>query len=326
MNNEACSRFEPDYREVLGRKMRVGFSMIHYPVAMGRYILDALLQREDVEVWSVGPFTDTWIPWGGGMVLPQSYVLRPDLPFPHHAHSIIDYNFVKVHQPHEFDLWIEVNSDLKTTGRPDCPYSIVGTDPHVLSPLYDAVRPRADKFFCMQKNYMRPGDIWLPYAHDPLRYHQPTTIPWKDREYDITLIGLQYPKRQRFFKQMQAEGFSARSEIGIAYDDVKAIYHNTRIGFNWASLQDTCARVFEVMGFGLVPLLSRVPDQAELFEEGAHFYGFDTHEEAIEKAKWILAHPAEAHIVAQAAHEEVQKHTWERRASQILFDSLGETL
>lgn len=296
--------------------IKIAFSMIHYPVAMGRYILEALMRREDVEVWTTGPFSGQNIPWGGGMVLPPEYVLPPDMPLPMNVK--ISYDSIEDRMPFEPDLWIEANAGLEPIDRPKKGmYTVVGTDPHVLGKIYDNVRPRADKFFCMQKPYMKEGDVWLPYAYDPI-YHTPTPKKWEERLIDCSLIGLHYLERVEFFKQLKAAGYVTHMSIGQAYYDAAKIYHNTKVGFNRASLQDTTARVFELMGFAILPLLNRVPDLMEIFTEDEHFLGFGTMGEAIEKFKWAMQNPFEAKKIAAAGHQAVQPHTWDARVEQIL--------
>ena len=59
--------------------IRVVVSGIHYPLSMMKYFITALQRREDIELFTVGPFTGTYIPWAGGMQLPAKYVKQPDL-------------------------------------------------------------------------------------------------------------------------------------------------------------------------------------------------------------------------------------------------------
>jgi len=63
-------------------KIRCLINYIHYPVAIARYFHEALLQRDDCEVLSAGPYTGVNIPWAGGMQLPVSYLRPPDIEIP----------------------------------------------------------------------------------------------------------------------------------------------------------------------------------------------------------------------------------------------------
>lgn len=299
-------------------KIKIVFTMIHYPVAMGRYIWEAFLRREDVEIFSAGPYSVDNIPWKGGMKLPKSYLLPPDLPMPFIGTPSVNYSYLEKKLPWKPDLFLEVNGGLQSPESPvSAPYAVVGTDPHVLN--YDNVRVRANKFFCMQKPYMKSTDVWLPYAYDPI-YHSKTPVPWEEREYDCSLIGLQYPGRIAFFNELQNKGHNVYFDIGKAYHDAREIYHKTKVGFNLSGhgKKDTTARVFELMGFGIVPLLNRVPDLMEMFEENIHYVGFSSVTEAIEKWHWIMDNQEKAQEIAEAGNQAVKPHTWDARAETIL--------
>lgn len=302
--------------------IRVAFVMIHYPVAMGRYFLEALIRRKDVQVWSSGPYTGRWIPWAGGMHLPESYVREPDHPLPMTgAQPTVVYEMVQKKCPFEPDLWLEVNAGLTAVGRPVGRYAVVGSDPHVLN--YTPARAQADKFFCMQRPYMQAGDIWLPYAYDPI-WHSPSPKMFRERDIDATLLGLQYRHRLELFKALTARGHTTRFELGPSYEDARAIYHRTKAGVNWSSLKDTTARVFELMALGVVPVLNRVPDLMEMFEEDEHFLGFDTMPEAVHQIEKALSpdHERQSERIMHAAMNAVTGHTWDARIEAI-FAEMG---
>jgi glycosyltransferase involved in cell wall biosynthesis len=169
----------------------------------------------------------------------------------------------------------------------------------------------------MQKPYMKPGDIWLPYAYDPI-WHAQTTIPAKDRQYDAALIGLPYPDRNKLVTRLRNDGLNVFYEIGPCYNDARDIYHNTRVGLNWSSLQDTTARVFELMAFGICPVLNRVPDLMELFTDGEHFLGFNDLEEAAQKAEMAAKDFELCERIGNAARNAVEPHSWDARVQKVL--------
>jgi len=302
----------------MARKLKIAFGCIFYPFMIGRYILEALLRRKDVEVWTYGPFTNTWIPWAGGMHIDSRYVFTPDFPMVYDPHApTINYKMIEKHVPFKPDLWLEANAGIYSHERPNEKYAIIGTDPHVLQHVYEYVRPKADWFFGMQKPYLVPGDIWLPYAYDPI-WHAPSAIPMNERNNDVALLGLQYPNRNILMHGLQNHGLKVVYRLGYIYDEALAIYQDTRIGINWSSLQDTTARCFELMAMGCVPVLNRVPDLMEMFVDGQEFLGFDTASEAHARVIQMLADPDGCERCSRQAKKAVEPHTWDARIEQVL--------
>lgn len=301
--------------------MKIAFGCIFYPLMMGRYMLEALLRREDVEVWTYGPFTGNWIPWAGGMYLKDKYVFKPDYPLPLPQKSLpsVSYGQIEAALPWEPDLWLEVNAGMQSIGRPggSVPYAIIGTDPHVLGHVYDALRPNADYFFNMQTPYMKPGDIHLPYGYDPI-WHAPSEISMIEREYDAALIGLQYQSRNALMTMLRSAGLNVFYQLGIVYDEARDIYHRTKVGINWSSLQDTTARVFELMAMGCAPVLNRVPDLMEMFRDGEDFLGFESAAEARAHVLNLVNDPFAAERIAKNAQMAVRPHSWDARMADVL--------
>ncbi len=294
-------------------KIKIAFTMIYYPVAMGRYILDALRRRDDVELWTFGPYTGEWIPWMHGMTIPARYVYRPD--FPLSLPPFISYGLAEASKPWKPDLWLEVNAQMQTEGRPSGLYAVVATDPHVTD--YTPQRQRADLFFNMQRHYMAGKDIYLPYAYDPI-WHSFSPVPAAERANDAACIGLMYNKRTRLVENLRGKGLRVIQTTGPCYAEARAIYHQTRVGLDWAASQDLNARAFELMAFGCAPLLSRVPDLGEFFKEGEHYEGFSSMDEGIAKAVALAQNPDRVDALARRARAAVEPHTWDARAQFIL--------
>jgi glycosyltransferase involved in cell wall biosynthesis len=225
---------------------------------------------------------------------------------------------ISSHKPWEPDLWLEINAGLTALGRPvSAPLAMVLTDPHVLTEFYASQRARADYVFNMQSPYLRPKDLWLPYAYSPV-WHTPTEVAWDQRENDAALLGLQYQHRTKLVSALRSQGLKVHYELGPAYGDARAIYHNTRVGLNWSSLQDTTARCFELMAFGLPAVMNRVPDLMSLFKDGQDFIGFDNESQAVTAINGLLADPQKAQEIGRAARKAVEPHTWDSRVETIL--------
>ena len=302
-----------------------------YPFAIANYFRRALERRDDVELYTCGEFFGQWIPWNGGMDIPMKYPNHVDLPLPR-GMDRVSWTNIKHRLPWKPDLIINVDAGFHLTSKPDAPYYVVATDPHVLSPWYESVRPLADKFFNMQGSpYIRDGDVWLPYAFDP-KCHYPEVIdPFKSYEempqsfekYDCSIVGLHYPQRDEWMSRLRAKGVKVNYRIGDIYDEYRRENNKAWIGLNWSSLEDVTARVFEIMAMRLVPVINRLPGLDELgFEDGRHYLGFSNMDEAVEKVLWAKNNPDFAKQIALEAYQFVHNHdmTYDNRIRQILSE------
>lgn len=300
-------------------KPRVVLSGIFFPMAILRYYEAALKRRDDIELFTVGPYTGSWIPWDHGMHLPQKYATPPDIPLPGQGGSFqpVPINYVEAQLPWQPDLWIQVDAGWFMPDRPQHGKNIIiGTDPHVLN--YDRQRWAADSFYCMQTPYMKRGDKYLPYAFDPV-WHSPENQP---PNYDVALIGLHYDQRDKLVNALRGHGVSVYYDLGPCFDEARALYNQAPIGLNWSSLQDLTARVFELLGMNRLAVVNRVPDLDKFFEDGKDLVGFDSLGEAVEKVLYYKDHPDEARAIADEGHLKVQDHTWDARVDEILGEIL----
>jgi len=304
-------------------KKRLLFLNQWYPFTIGHYFLKAWQAREDVEIKTVGAYTGSWIPWNNGMHLLPKYTTRPDIMFDRQVvNKEIPWDYVKA----QLDGWqpdIVFNTDAMChwDKRPDVGKVVtVGTDPHVLNDWYEKPRRYSDYFFNMQKFYERPGDIYLPYAYSKYD-HFPTDS--KEKAYDVACIGMLYPNRIQLRDALNAAGYQTMFANGAVFDEARALYHQSRIGISWSSLQDLIARVFEIMALGLVPIVNRVPDLPLHFKEGEDYLGFDTVSEALEKVKLVKENPEIGDKIVYNALKKVDNHTYDNRIKFIL-ETIGE--
>jgi glycosyltransferase involved in cell wall biosynthesis len=300
-------------------KIKVGLSALHYPVTMARFFWDALDRRNDVETFAVGPFFGDYIPWGGGMRLPQKYVKVPHVCLPQaSAQYHTPYGMVAGSMPDDLDLFLTIDAGWHFSTRPTAKVNVlIKTDPHcVSSQHYSVPKGYSDITFCMQQPYRESGDLYLAYAFDPT-IHYP--MPEVRKNFDACLIGLQYEHRVKLIDALRKANISVKSGIGIVYDDYRLAYNQSRIALSWSSLLDTPTRVYEAMAMGIPLVSNRTPDLCSQFVDGRHFLGFDDVSEAIHQVKHILGSEDRGQMLAQAAYDEVQKyHSWDHRITQIL--------
>ncbi len=297
-------------------KLRVVLSYIHFPLALARYLNLALQRRDDIELFTVGPYTGAWIPWAGGMQLPMKYAKPPDLPLPVPDYStavIVPIGYVERQLPWKPDLWIQVDAGWHLSGKPEHGVNVfVGTDPHVLD--YSQQRTLADVFFCMQTPYMAEGDKYLPYAYDPV-YHAPEEQP---RNYDAVLLGIHYDERNRLVEALREQGLNVHYGQGPIFEEARAIYNQAPLALAWSSKQDLCARVFEGAAMGRVVVTNRVPDLGRFFNEDTDLIAFSSLGEAVEKVMYYHERPDELAEMAERGRAAVEPHTWDARIQQVI--------
>lgn len=294
--------------------MRVVLSGLFYPMAILRFFEAALKRRADIELFTVGPYSGTWIPWNSGMNLLPKYAKQPDLSSPFVGQALaMPVNFVEKQLPWQPDLWLQVDAGWHLRGKPQHGKNvIVGTDPHCLD--YSYQRTLADTFYCMQECYSKPGDEYLPYAYDP-EAHYPEEQP---RNFDAVLLGLHYENRDRLVKELRRRGVNVLYDLGPVFDERRALECQAPISLAWSSRDDLIARVFEGLAMGRLVVTNRVPDLGKFFTEDEHLVAFSSLGEAVEKILWYLGNPDELQAVARAGREAVEPHTWDDRVNQII--------
>jgi glycosyltransferase involved in cell wall biosynthesis len=301
-------------------KIKVVISAIWYPLAMATYFWRAFERRKDVDLIVAGPFTGAWIPWLYGIHLPQKYVKAPDVPLPKETISQHIPSFVVECQlPWTPDLWVQIDAGWHFANRPNAKVvAHVQTDPHVLKFAYDLPKAYSDLNFCMQKIYMQPGEIYLPYAFDPT-VHYP--MPEVEKIYDACLIGLQYPTRNGLVNRLQSHGLKVKYETGLVFDEYRLAYNQSKVALSWSTLDDIPCRVFEALGMGLPLVANVVPDMKEFFENGIDYFGFHTLDEADNMVRQLLADDDLRMMMANHGWVRAQQHTWDNRIEQILKES-----
>jgi len=302
--------------------MKIVLSGVFYPLAMLRYFEGALQRRNDVELITVGPFTGSWIPWNGGMHLLPKYNKPPTCPLPKIFITNKKLPYIMLKTLHgdkleDVDLWLNVDAGwyIDFSVRPEKGIvAHVATDPHCLNYTYQ--RKYADFFFNMQGSYMEQGDRYLPYAYDPT-VHYPMDIK---KEYDVCLIGLQYEHRNWVMRKLINKGLKVFYEIGHIFDEYREINCKSRVGFNWSSLQDMNARVWELAAMRICAVQNTVQDMPRFFTSGEDYLEFSSDVEAVEQIEKALADEDLREEIANNAYQKVTSgdNTWDDRVEQLL--------
>lgn len=302
--------------------MNVVISGYFYAITAALEYFVRAFKRVGCEVYTVGPYAGLMMPWTNkmgitGMQMPERYDFRPDFVIPNLSFgSTLPISMVENRLPWKPDLWLDVNAGFYLSGKPKNGIRTTFlTDPHVLRSYYDGLLHNYEFVFCSQTPYAKHGEIYLPYACDA-EWHTPKE---EEKLFDVALVGNFYPHRVDLVNRLSNMGYKVFFDLGVGKEDLAKIYNQSRVGLNWSTLKDLNARVFELLGIGCCAVMNRVPDM-ELFDEGIHFLGFDTAEQAIEQIKFALENPEKAKIIAENGRKAIIEgnHTWDDRARTIL--------
>ncbi len=288
----------------------------HFPVAIGRYIHWGL-ENLGHEVFSVGPYSGTKIPWGPQYDFP-AYDFPPDLASPDiKAVPVKDVLKHVKEQGFEPELLIQASDTSYLEGKAPIKNILIGTDPHSID--YNPHIKNVDNFVSMQKYYLREypqGSLWMPYGYDE---HIHKYLPTETLKHDVVFIGLQYEQRTQALQAISDKGWDVFSTLGIIYDEYNKLYNEGMIAFNWSSKKDLPARFWEGLAMKRCVLTNLVPDLIEFdFEEGVDYVGFDTQEEAVSKADFYLERKELLFKIANNGYNKVKPHTWTNRVKQLL--------
>jgi hypothetical protein len=296
-------------------KIKILCLSLWYPLSMSRYFEKAFRHHPNVDFKTTGVFTGSWIPWLGGLNLPEKYALPPDVPLPFNPSvGQVSYDLVKAQlgdwKP---DIVLSIDAGINWSSKPsDGLVATIATDPHALN--YDHQRRISDKFFNMQMYYSETGDIYLPYAYSKYDVYPDDTV---HKDLDAVLIGMPYQQREQWKNELVKRGVNVYMENGAVFDEARALYNRGRIGLNWSSLNDLNCRAFELPAMKLYPVMNRVFDMDKFgfFDHCGIFSGLN---EAIEMVMWAKDHPDLARDRAERAYQEVLPHTYDARVEEFL--------
>ncbi len=103
------------------------------------------------------------------------------------------------------------------------------------------------------------------------------------------------------------------------FEEAAEIFSQSKIVLNISIKDDVNMRVFEALSTGSFLLTNELPTLPILFQDGVHLATYRSLDEAVEKARYYLAHDAEREKIAEAGYREfIGKHTYEHRLKKVL--------
>lgn len=291
-------------------KIKVLLQSIWYPLSISRYWEIALKKNPKIDLKTCGIYTGSNIPWKGGMNLLEKYSKSPDIviPFKPGLNIKINYELVKSSLGNWIpDLVLTVDGGMNWKYKPsDGIVATVVTDSHCVD--YTHARAISDYFFNMHPEYSKQGDKLLSYAYSPDVHYPMSNI---EKDIDAALVGMPYPQRIDWVNRLRERGVSVIFENGPIFDEYRELANRAKIGLNWASLQDTNARVYETCAMKLCLVTNRTPDLAKAgFEEDRHYLGFSSLDEAVEKVMYAKEHPEICDMIANAGYQFVTQNNF----------------
>lgn len=295
--------------------MKILLVATHYDVCSGRYIADAFTRAGcDVrhigergnlaEAWNVPTISGlgergAWLP--DGVLYQQWPSWRPDLIV------LADSTLVGYHN--------EVYADV--------PMVVYGVDNHVRHYRQDGV---ARYFLAHYHGAVHPvrdvDEEWLPCAYDP-NVFTPSTIPWKQRDYDVCMLGVMYQRRYDLIQALADAGISTYTGTGLVYEAYRNAYQNARISLCVSANGDLAQRVFETAAMGCLVFTDPLTDLSDERTNAAlGLAGFSVYwsiAECVKHVQELLINTTMAEGGARALQTAVmRRHKWDDRVGRIL--------
>lgn len=280
--------------------LKVLIHCIHYPVASGRYAVDAF-RRLGHDVRHVGHETGRQI-WG--MDVAEKYVWHQESP---------EGGWTP-------DLAILMDTSYRWH-YPDAnvPTIVWSVDNHVR----DLRQPGIVHYFLAHSQgpahpVSFQDETYLPCAYDPI-WHTPSPIPFEAREYDVAMIGVMYPQRVKLVNELRTAGLKVYAGTGLLFEEYRDAYWNSRISLCVSANGDVAQRVFETAAMGNLVISDECADFERLgITSGMVLVGNDTRE-IVNWCKLYSQKPDTAQRIIEQSLAWVRPHTWDTRA-QVIVD------
>lgn len=206
----------------------------HYPVCSGRYICNAI-EQSGGEVRHYGPAMGRSV-WG--LDLPGELAWQP---------QSLDPTFMP-------DVVIVADSDAAVLDhsimwRHIAPVVVWGVDNHVADYRREWITHYFLAHHGVSKHLLGDNVTWLPCGYDA-EQHARSEIAWRDRKYDVTMLGVMYPERWEIVEALRDAGLNVVAGSGLIGKDYADIYRNSRVSLVASFNGDVPQRTFETAAMG----------------------------------------------------------------------------
>ena len=227
----------------------------------------------------------------------------------------------------EFDLYLRIDHgdykyDIPKKLRPCAFWAI---DAHLKKPFKKILKQSRhyDFVFCAQKNgagalHKRSiNSFWLPLGCDP-EIHQKLEL---QKRFNLGFVGTPFYGETRGNLLKLIKERYPESSLGTAeFSEMRNIYSQSKIGFNYSINNDINMRIFEIMSCGTMLITNYIKDNGliELFEDRRHLVIYKNQDELCDLIEYYLKHEDERNRIAQAGYELVRsKYTYSDRVKKM---------
>jgi spore maturation protein CgeB len=196
-----------------------------------------------------------------------------------------------------------IMDELKQIGCEDVRYLPFGYDPELFFPVSPT----------MEESASHASDVMFAGGGD--RDRVPYIAALIDAGINVGLYGGYWERHSE--TKSHNRGLADIKTLRIAIHSAKIALCLVRR----ANRDGHVMRTFEVPAVGACMLTEDTPDHREIFgEDGESVVYFQTVQEMVEKAKWLLDRPAERQRLSLAAHERIvrENHTYKDRLGSML--------
>lgn len=162
---------------------------------------------------------------------------------------------------------------------------------------------------------------WLPGLPAPRLKATRAAAPRAEIAF-VGQVGRLHPRRSRLVDGLKAAGLPFKAVLAPIASAGRH-YSEAAVSFNCSLNGDLNLRIFEILACGGCLLTDRLSDEAglgRLLQDGTHYFSYDTLEEAVERARFLLANPAVADSVARAGQSAYREELQPGRMARHLLE------
>ena len=156
-------------------------------------------------------------------------------------------------------------------------------------------------------------------------------LPSNECDFSVSFVGAARPARREAVKVLTEQGVDVACfghgwpNGAVSAEEIPDIMRRSKVSLNFADSfknkkrPQLKARTFEVPGAGGLLLSEAVPDLEDYYKIGEEIVAFASHEDLVNRVRFLLSNPNRRDEIAWAGHRRtVKEHTYENRFAPLL--------